>query len=149
MQVLEPGPAVAWYCWSAMPSFLQNLRIAVRQLSKRPGFTLTAVLVLAMGLGANTAIFSIVNAFLLQPLPYPDPARLTALFERDPVGPPGNDPYNPVSPGHFLDWQKESTSFEGIAAAASDALNLSSPKNLFEPQRVDACLCSQSVFSTL
>lgn len=132
-----------------MPSFLQNLRFAVRQLSKRPGFTLTAVLVLALGLGANTAIFSIVNAFLLQPLPYPDPARLTALFERDPVGPPGNDPYNPVSPGHFLDWQKESTSFEGIAAAASDALNLSSPKNLFEPQRVDACLCSQSVFSTL
>ena len=132
-----------------MPSFLQTLRITVRQLSKRPGFTLTAVLVLALGLGANTAIFSIVNAFLLQPLPYPDPGRLTALFERDPIGPPGTDPYNYVSPGHFLDWQKESTSFEGIAAAASGALNLSSPKNIFEPQRVDACLCSQSVFSTL
>jgi hypothetical protein len=116
-----------------MPSFLQNLRFTVRQLSKRPGFTITAVVVLALGLGANTAIFSIVNAFLLQPLPYPDPARLAALFERDPVGPPGNDPYNSVSPGHFLDWQKESTSFEAIAAAASDALNLSSPKNLFEP----------------
>jgi predicted permease len=132
-----------------MSSFIQNLRFTVRQLSKRPGFTVTAVLVLALGLGANTAIFSIVNAFLLQPLPYPNPSRLTALFERDPVGPPGNDPYNSVSPGHFLDWQKESNSFDEIAAAASDALNLSSPKNLFEPQRIDACLCSQSVFSTL
>jgi predicted permease len=132
-----------------MFSFVQNLRFTVRQLSKRPGFTVSAVLVLALGIGANTAIFSIVNAFLLQPLPYPDQARLTALFERDPVGPPGNDPYNPVSPGHFLDWQKQSTSFERIAAGASGALNLSSPKNLFEPQRVDACLCSQSVFATL
>src|SRR5437016_5610907 len=132
-----------------MSSFVQNVRFSVRQLSKRPGFTLTAVLVLALGLGANTAIFSLINAFLLRPLPYPDPARLTALFERDPVGPLGSDPYNPVSPGHFLDWQKASTSFEGIAAGASDALNLSSPQNVFEPQRVDACLCSHSVFSTL
>src|SRR5919201_724507 len=132
-----------------MSSFIQNLRFTFRQLSQRPGFTFTAVLVLALGLGANTAIFSIVNAFLLQPLPYPDPARLTALFERDPVGPPGNDPYNAVAPGHFLDWQKESTSFDRIAAAATDALNLSSAKNLFEPQRIDACLCSHSVLSTL
>jgi putative ABC transport system permease protein len=132
-----------------MSFFVQNVRFSVRQLSKRPGFTLTAVLVLALGLGANTAIFSLINAFLLRPLPYPDPARLTALFERDPVGPPGSDPYNAVSPGHFLDWQKASTSFEGIAAGASDALNLSSPQNVFEPQRVDACLCSHSVFSTL
>ena len=126
-----------------------ELRFALRQLWKRPGFTLTAVLVLTLGLGANVAIFSIVNAFLIQPLPYPEPTRLTAIFERDPVGPPGSDPYNYVAAGHFLDWQKLSKSFTSIGAAGGDSLNLASPGNLFEPQRVDACLCSQSVFPTL
>ncbi|MBV8867771.1 MAG: ABC transporter permease [Acidobacteriaceae bacterium] len=65
------------------------------------------------------------------------------------MGPPGNDPYNEVAPGNFLDWQKQSRSFVQMAAAASDAFNLASPKNLFEPQRVDACLCSHTTFSTL
>ena len=127
----------------------QDLRFAIRQFSRQPGFTLTAILVLALGLGANTAIFSLVNAFLLRPLPYKDPGRLAALFERDPVGPPGSDPYNAVAPGNFLDWQKQSASFEQVAAAASGAFNLASPQNLFEPQRVDACLCSHTLFSTL
>jgi len=126
-----------------------ELRFAIRQLSKRPGFTVTSVLVLTLGLGANVAIFSIVNAFLIQPLPYPEPDRLTALFERDPVGPPGSDPYNSVAAGHFLDWQRLSKSFVSVAAAGGDSLNLASPGNLFEPERVDACLCSQSVFPTL
>src|ERR1700745_88812 len=125
------------------------LHFAFRQLLTRPGFTVTALLVLTLGLGANVAIFSIVNAFLIQPLPYPEPERLTGLFERDPVGPPGSDPYNSVAAGHFLDWQRLSKSFTSIGAAGSDSLNLGSTGNLFEPQRVDACLCSQSVFPTL
>ncbi|MGA8025526.1 MAG: ABC transporter permease [Bryobacteraceae bacterium] len=132
-----------------LSTFLQDLRFAIRQFSRRPGFTLTAILVLALGLGANTAIFSLVNAFLLRPLPYKDPARLTALFERDPVGPPGNDPYNPVAAGNFLDWQKESTSFEQMGAAGNDAFNLASLENQFEPERVDACICSHTLFGTL
>ncbi len=129
--------------------FSQDLRFSIRQLVKRPGFTVTAVLVLALGLGANTAIFSLVNAFLLRPLPYKDPASLAALFERDPVGPPGNDPYNEVAPGNFLDWQKQSKSFLEMGAGVGSAFNLASPGNLFEPQRVDACLCSHEIFSTL
>ncbi|MDQ2840976.1 MAG: ABC transporter permease [Acidobacteriota bacterium] len=132
-----------------LQSLAQDVRFAVRQLSKRPGFTFTAILVLALGLGANTAIFSLVNAFLLRPLPYKDPGSLTALFERDPVDFPGGDPFNYVAPGNFLDWQKQSTSFEQMAATACDALNLASPSNLFEPQRVDACLSSHTTFSTL
>src|SRR6476646_9390707 len=132
-----------------LSALVHELHFALRQLWKRPGFTLTAVLVLSLGLGANVAIFSIVNAFLIQPLPYPEPARLTALFERDPIGPPGSDPDNSVAAGHFLDWQKLSRSFTSIGAAGSDSLNLASPGNLFEPERVDACLCSQSVFPTL
>ena len=132
-----------------LSDFLQNLRLTLRQLSKRPAFSLTAIAILALGLGANTAIFSIINAFLLQPLPYHDSDRLMALFERDPIGPPGSDPYNAVSPGHFLDWQRLSKSFTAIAAAASDSVNLASPQNLFEPERVPACLCSQSMFQAL
>ncbi len=137
------------YSGQMVSTVSRDLRFAIRQFSQRPGFTLTAILVLALGLGANTAIFSLVNAFLLRPLPYKDPGRLVGLFERDPVGPPGSDPYNAVAAGNFLDWQKESKSFEQMAAAASDAFNLASPQSLFEPQRVDACLCSHTLFSTL
>jgi predicted permease len=126
-----------------------ELHRALRQLWKRPGFTVMSVLVLTLGLGANVAIFSVVNAFLIQPLPYPEPDRLTAVFERDPVGPPGSNPYNSVAAGHFLDWQQFSKSFTSVGAAGGDSLNLASPGNLFEPQRVNACLCSQSVFPTL
>ncbi len=132
-----------------LQTLTQDLRFTIRQLSKRPSFTVTAVLVLALGIGANTAIFSLVNAFLLKPLPYKNPGSLAALFERDPVGPPGNDPYNEVAPGNFLDWQKQSGSFVEMAAGVGDAFNLASPGNLFEPQRVDACLCSHNLFSTL
>ena len=60
-----------------------------------------------------------------------EPDRLTGLFERDPVGPPGSDPYNAVAAGHFLDWQQLSKSFTSIGAAGSDSLNLASPGNLF------------------
>ncbi len=127
----------------------RDVRFAVRQLMNRPGFTVAAGLILALGLGANTAIFSVVNAFLLRPLPYKDPGRLTALFERDPVGPPGSFPFNEVAPGNFLDWQKLSTSFEQMGASVGTAFNLSSPSNSFEPQRVDGAACSSTLFPTL
>ena len=65
-------------------SFARDLRFAFRQFAGRPGFTFTAVLVLALGLGANTAIFSLVNALLLRPLPYPQPDRIVSLSERAP-----------------------------------------------------------------
>ena len=134
----------------SVETFAQDLRFALRQLAKHPGFTFTAILVLALGLGANTAIFTVVNAFLLRPLPYKDPARLMGLFERDPIDIPEGDHYNDVAPGNYLDWQKMSTSFEQIAAANDGgALNLSSPNNAFPPQRVNACTCSNNVFTTL
>lgn len=132
-----------------LASLPQDMNFALRQLAKRPGFTFSAIAILALGLGANTAIFSVVNAFLLKPLPYKDPARLMGIFERDPVGPVGSDPFNWVAPGNFLDWQKMSASFEKMAAAAGGAFNLSSPSDAFVPERVDACLCSATTFATL
>ncbi len=125
----------------------QDIRFAWRQFRKRPGFTVMAIVILALGLGANTAIFSVVNAFLLRSLPFKQPDRLTALFERNVVR---NDvPYNWVSPGNFLDWQKLSTSFEQMAAYTISSVNLSSASNSFEPQRVEDCPCSGNLFSTL
>jgi predicted permease len=144
----ELGSATALI--ACVETFAQDLRFAIRQLAKHPGFTFTAVLVLALGLGANTAIFTVVNAFMLRPLPYKDPARLMGLFERDPIDIPGGDPTNEVSPGNYLDWQRMSTSFEQIAAASDGgAFNVSSPSNAFEPQRVDGCTCASNLFSTL
>jgi hypothetical protein len=136
--------------YTSVETFLQDLRFAVRQLLKHPGFTFTGVLVLALGLGANTAIFSVVNAFLLRPLPYKDPARLMGLFERDPIDIPGGDPFNDVSPGNYLDWQRMSASFEQIAAAIDGgSFNVSSPGNSFEAERLQGGTCSANLFATL
>jgi len=84
-------------------ALMRDLRFAFRQFAARPGFTFTAVLVLALGLGANTAIFSVVHALLLRPLPYPQPDRLVALAER--VKGRGGEEGMGLSPGNFLDWQ--------------------------------------------
>ncbi len=133
-------------------TFTQDIHFALRQFLKRPGFTCMAVLILALGLGANTAIFSVVNAFLLRPLPFKQPDRLVALFERNVLT---NDqpPFNPVSPGNFLDWQKLSTSFEQMSACDNFSnplpVNLASPSSSFIPERVDGSACSSNLFSTL
>jgi putative ABC transport system permease protein len=92
----------------------QDLRYAVRTLRKNPGFTATAVATLALGLGANAAIFSIVDAVLLKPLPYPDPERLVMVFEK----PPGGF-RNAVSPLNFLDWKDQSKTIDMAAAGGS------------------------------
>ncbi|MGH9842390.1 MAG: ABC transporter permease, partial [Blastocatellia bacterium] len=88
----------------------QDLRFGLRMLRKNPGFSLVAILTLALGIGANTAIFSVVNAVLLRPLPYHEPERLAQIWESKRDG--GN---NVISPDNFLDWQKQVKSFEGLS----------------------------------
>src|ERR1700677_1868483 len=124
----------------------QDVTYALRQLRQRPGFTIVAVLVLGLGLGGNAAMFSVVNAVLLRPLPYADPQKLTALFERDVVG---EEPFNPVAPANFLDWQRDARSFERIAATGETAFNLASQTGSFVPERIDGSYCSASLFTTL
>ena len=92
-------------------SNMSDLRFAFRQLRKSPGFTLIAVLTLALGIGANTAIFSIINAVLLRPLPYPEADRIMVLNESSG---PGQD-FSVALPDYF-DWQNENTVFEHLAA---------------------------------
>ncbi len=91
----------------------QDVRYALRQLVRSPGFTAVAVLTLALGIGANTAIFSAIDAILLKPLPYPDAERIVTVWQRE----QGATERDLAAPGNFLDWRERSTSFEALAAA--------------------------------
>ena len=93
-----------------MDALFQDLRYAVRTLAKRPGFTAVVVLTLALGIGANTAIFSVVNGVLLRPLPYHDPSRLVVVWESK-----GTSSHNVVNPGNYMDWHDRASSFSGLA----------------------------------
>ena len=108
---------------------LNDFRYALRQLIKAPGFTFVAILTLALGIGACTAIFSVVNVVLLRPLDYPQPDRIVNIRET-------NLPQFPefsVSPPNYLDWEKQTNSYEYIAAYSGAGLNLTGEG---EPQRL-------------
>jgi putative ABC transport system permease protein len=98
-----------------MTSLPQDFRYGFRMIRKSPGFAATAILVLALGIGANTAIFSVVNGVLLRPLPYPEPDRLVRIWHTPPPQNfPGIDRFS-VSAANFVDWKAQSKSFDGMA----------------------------------
>src|SRR5215813_2057753 len=120
----------------------QDLRYGARMLLKQPGFTLIAVLTLSLGIGANTAIFSIVNAVLLRPFPYKEPERLVILRERVSVG----GGFSPSYP-NFVDWRAQNTVFDAISAVRqNESFNLTGAG---EPERAPGRLVSAEFFSTL
>ena len=102
-----------------MSSFAQDLRYAVRMLKKSPGFAVVALLTLAVGIGANVAIFSVVDALLLKPLPYPDADRIVRVLEKPPQG-----LRNGISALNFLDWQRDNTVFDFMSAQTGGAVTL-------------------------
>ncbi|HWS87821.1 MAG TPA: ABC transporter permease [Pyrinomonadaceae bacterium] len=119
-----------------MRILLQDMRYAVRRLLKSPGFAAVAVGALALGIGANTAIFSVVNSVLLRPLPYPAPEQLVQLWE---ARPRQNMPRVEIAPHEFLAWAEQSQSFQRIAATDVAQYNLTGRG---EPERVTGALLS-------
>src|SRR3989440_3237418 len=122
---------------------MNDLTFALRQLRKSPGFSAVAVITLALGIGANTAIFSIVNAVLLRPLPYPDADRIMVLNESSG---PGQD-YSVALPDYF-DWQKENTVFEHLAATHKEPRNLSGIPGR-DPERVSCAAVTRNFFKII
>src|SRR5262245_60934050 len=119
----------------------QDLRFGARTLLKNPGFALTAVITLALGIGANTAIFSVVNAVLLKPLPYAQPDRLVWVTEYF----PHNSVEMTLSPD-YLEWRAQSEVFEHLAAFQTDSLNLTGDG---EPERLAAIDATANMFPAL
>lgn len=127
-----------------METLLQDIRYGIRTLSKNPGFTIVAVLTLALGIGANTAIFSVVENLLLRPLPYPQSERLVEIDNTYlPQVPRGG-----LSPGDYADWKRQNASFAAMGAYAknSQAYNLTGDG---EPQRVQALCADSGLFPLL
>ena len=106
----------------------QDVKYSLRRLIKDPGATLIAVATMALGIGANTAIFSVVNGVLLNPLPYPSPTRIVAIYEKN----AGMD-RAPISYPNFLDWQQRSRSFEQLALYRNETYTLTGVTN---PERL-------------
>src|SRR6185503_9530416 len=122
---------------------MKDLRYALLMLRKRPVFTAIVVLTLALGIGANTAIFSVVNAVLLNPLPFPESERLVRIFESN----PGRGwPEFSASEPNYYDWTEQSEGFENLAAQQGAAFNLTGGG---EPERLVGALSSANLFPTL
>ena len=122
---------------------IQDLRYGIRMLLKNPGFTTIAVLTLALGIGANTAIFSVVNAVILRPLAFKEPDRIVHLWERELKR--GADRY-PLAPPNFIDYRDQSRVFEQIGAYSPQNFNFT---GVAEPERLDGVRASAGVFAAL
>jgi len=124
-----------------MRNILQDIKFGLRMLAKNPAFTAVAVLTLALGIGANTALFSVVNGVLLAPLPYPQPERLVALYSRTAAS-----PWWSISYPNYLDWVRDNKSFSALAGYRQDDFSLTGTD---EPERLMANMVSAGFFPLL
>ena len=124
-----------------MDSLIQDLRYAARTLLRSPGFTLVAALTLALGIGANTAIFSVVSAVLLHSLPYAEPDRLVVVWESN----PRSAAHNVVNPGNFLDWRERARSFGGMGVFTWAGITFAGER----PERFQGLAVSTGLFGVL
>src|SRR6476646_6573385 len=123
---------------------VDDLRYAVRQLVKNPSFTVIAVFALALGIGANTAIFSVVNAVLLRPLPYPDPDKLIVVRESSHIFDNGAVGYM-----NWLDWHAAQQSFTDIALVRRESVNFSVGSPAGSPERIRGVRARSGFLSVL
>src|ERR1700755_3580718 len=124
-----------------MQSFLQDLRYGARMLLKRPGFTLVAVITLALGIGANTAIFSVVKALMIRPLPYQDADKLVVVWEQSP-----REAQNVANPANYMDWSEQNDVFTEMATTFDTTGSLIGDG---EPEDVPAQYATTNLFSML
>src|SRR4051794_10544664 len=127
-----------------MKNFLADLRFGIRMLRKSPGFALTTIAVLALGIGANAAVFSVVEAVLLRSLPIRDPERVVQLWEKNPALGGSIGERLPASYTSFLEWTRQATQFEAIAGFEDANFNLTSGP---EPERIEGARASANIFS--
>src|SRR5258708_3197619 len=120
---------------------LQDLKFSLRNLRNNRGFAIVAVVTLALGIGANTAIFSVVNAVLLKPLPYPEPDRLVLVTETYQKGQSGS-----IAWPNFLDWKQQDHTFDSLVAFHGSSLNLTGSG---EPEIVSSLDTSAGFLETL
>src|SRR6185436_19559932 len=125
---------------------MNDFRFAFRQLLKNPGFTCAAVLCLALGIGATTGIFSVVNAVLLRPLPYAEPERLVRLYTEFPNFPNGGLRRFPFSQPEYLDLKRDAKSWESIEGWVNNGVNLAGEQ---EPTRATASFVTGGMMSMI
>lgn len=123
--------------------FLQDLRYGARSLRKNPGFTAIAVITLALGIGANTAIFSVVNGVLLRPLSYPEPDRLVMVYG---ISLQAAQEKSPLCAADFLDWKSQNQVFESLAGFSSNRFNYTGGES---PERIEGAWVTAEFFSTI
>jgi len=124
---------------------LRDLLYAARTLSRTPAFTIMALLVMALGIGANSALFTVVHSVLLKPLPFPDPNRLVMLYERSTDG---NYPFNVIAPGVYAEWQQHARNFERMAIFGSNSYNLADDSGQW-PEKIESARVSAEFFPIL
>ena len=138
-QIKEEARELRWSVW--LETLWQDIRYAARTLRKSPGFTAVAVLTLALSIGANTAIFTVVNAVLLRPLPYPQSDTLVRVWEN-----PGDNPRNLLNPRNFVDWREMNRSFLQAGAFYFESVALTGDG---EPERIVAARATPELFTVL
>lgn len=127
-----------------MKNLVADLRFGARMLAKSPGFALTTIAVLALGIGANAAVFSVVEAVLLRSLPMRDPERVVMIWEKNPALGGSLGERLPTAYVNFLEWQRQARQFEAIAGFEEASLNLTSGS---EPERIEGARASANIFA--
>jgi putative ABC transport system permease protein len=140
----------ATWSWNWLESAARDLRYSVRTLARTPGFAVIAILIIALGIGANVALFTLVRSVLLSPLPYRDPDRLVSIYENESQNHSDNrTAYLPVDAGSFFEWQRATQGAAELALISPwQEYNVSAEGGKL-PEKIDAARCSWNLFSTL
>jgi hypothetical protein len=133
--------------WNWLESLFRDLRFAFRALRRTPGFTAIAIIVMALGIGANVALFTVVRSVILKPLPFKDPDRLLMLYE-DSVRNPGKPDFNIVAGGIYQEWKKQNHTFTDLALIGNTRVNLSGSSGQL-PEKLNGAQFSWDLLPTL